>query len=71
MLARVTWLDSEGREGIVGFESGVMALGLATDKETQLALVSGLGVVTDKVELSHWAFIFGPSITIGNIGTFL
>jgi hypothetical protein len=26
---------------------------------------------TEPVTLSHWAFVFGPSITIGNIGTFL
>lgn len=84
-------------------------MGLATDRDRQLAPVAGLGVaiplgnanqptqaavnihawvaytlghregqlkdaagnVTGTVRLNPWAFVFGPSITIGNIGTFL
>jgi hypothetical protein len=109
VLSRLTWLSSEGTEGIVGLEGGVMAMGLATANEQQLALVSGLGLsvplgnlnqpwqasvnihawfaysigkreanltdtsgaVAGKLRLHSWAFVFGPGITIGNVGTFL
>ncbi|HEX7668791.1 MAG TPA: hypothetical protein VF395_04375, partial [Polyangiaceae bacterium] len=109
VLSRLTWLNEEGREGLIGLETGAMGMGLETDKQRQLALVAGLGVaiplgnlnqptqaavnihawvsysvgtrtgeirdaagnVTDTVTLNPWAFVFGPSITIGNIGTFL
>jgi hypothetical protein len=104
VLSRLTWLDSEGHEGLVGLESGVMGLGLASDKD-QLAIVVGLGIAiplgnantiaqaainihawlayslgknttkdpdTNKeVVLNPWAFVFGPSITVGSIGAFL
>lgn len=105
VLSRLTWLSSEGTEGIVGLEGGIMAMGLATANEQQLALVGGLGLSvplgnvnqpwqasvnvhawfaysigkreatladsSDKVRLHSWAFVFGPGITIGNIGAFL
>jgi len=109
VLSRLTWLDSDGHEGLFGLEAGVMAMGLATDRERQLALVFGLGIaipignpnqVTQaainihawasytvgtrtapllndmgeferEVTLSPWAFVFGPSITVGSIGVFL
>jgi hypothetical protein len=109
VLSRLTWLDDDGHEGLVGLEGGVMGMGLATEKDRQLALVAGLGVsvplgninqptqasvnihawgaytvghrtgtLTDAngnpagtVDLNPWAFVFGPSITIGNVGTFL
>jgi hypothetical protein len=29
------------------------------------------GAPTATVKLNPWAFVFGPSITIGNVGTFL
>jgi hypothetical protein len=29
------------------------------------------GLPTGIIELNPWAFIFGPSITIGSVGTFL
>jgi hypothetical protein len=87
-----------------------MGMGLATDKDRQLAVVAGFGIsipignlnqptqaavnihawgsyslgeregrLTDDtgaatgqvISLSPWAFVFGPSITIGNIGSFL
>jgi hypothetical protein len=104
ILSRVTWLDSNGHEGLVGLESGVMGLGLASARD-QLAIVLGLGIAiplgnantiaqaainihawaayslgknraTDpdtmqKVPISPWAFVFGPSITVGSIGAFL
>lgn len=109
VLSRLTWLDSNGREGLVGLEAGTMGMGLATEQERQLAIVGGLGIsiplgnlhqptqaavnvhgwgaytlgtrygklednqgqVTGRVRLNPWAFVFGPSITIGNVGTFL
>jgi len=110
VLSRLTWLDDDGHEGLVGFETGVMGMGLATDKDRQLALVAGFGIgvplgnvnqptqasvnihawaaytvgsrtgtlldpttnlPAGTVKLNPWAFVFGPSITIGNVGTFL
>jgi hypothetical protein len=108
-LSRLTWLNSEGKEGLVGFETGVMGMGLASDLDRQLAIVAGFGVSiplgnanqptqaainvhawaaysvgarhgqlkdaagqpTGTIELNPWAFIFGPSITIGSVATFL
>ena len=109
VLSRLTWLNNEGKEGLVGFETGVMGMGLATDRDRQLAIVAGFGVSiplgnanqptqaavnihawaaysigvrhaqlrdaagqpTGTIELNPWAFIFGPSITIGSVGAFL
>lgn len=109
VLSRLTWLDSDGHEGLVGLEGGMMGMGLATDRERQLALVMGVGIaipignpnqptqaainihawlaytVGDRtapllndegeferdVKLNPWAFVFGPSITVGSIGVFL
>lgn len=108
VLARLTWLTDDGKEGLVGLESGVMSMGLASEKDRQLAIVSGLGIgvplgnmnqptqaslnihawiaysigkregqfINDDgsettVGLSHWAFVFGPSITIGSLAAFL
>jgi hypothetical protein len=81
-----------------------MAMGLASEKDRQLNIVSGLGVSVplgnagqpsqaainihawvgyrlgeqegelddgSLVELNPWSFIFGPSVTIGNVGTYL
>jgi hypothetical protein len=104
VLSRLTWLDSEGHEGLVGLESGVMGMGLASDKD-QLAIVLGLGVAIPlgnantiaqaainihawlayslgkntgklpdtgkEIKLNPWAFVFGPSITVGSVGAFL
>lgn len=102
LLSRLTWLTSSGKEGIVGLESGVMAMGLSTANDRQLNLVAGIGLGVPiananqstqasinvhawaayrigskqrergdgtSIELSPWAFIFGPSITIGSVGT--
>jgi hypothetical protein len=109
VLSRLTWLDDSGHEGLLGLEGGVMGMGLATDRERQLALVVGFGLalplgnpnqltqaainihawlaytVGDRtaplldemgrfdrqVKLNPWAFVFGPSITVGSIGVFL
>jgi hypothetical protein len=110
VLSRLTWLDSEGHEGLLAVEAGMMGMGLATDKDRQLAGVAGIGIAiplananqplqaavnihawvsytfgtryaylldpmgnaTDsRIKLNNWAFVFGPSITVGNVGTLL
>jgi hypothetical protein len=109
VLSRITWLDDSGHEGLIGLEGGVMGMGLATDRERQLALVTGIGIAIPlgnpnqptqaainihawlsytvgartapllnemgqferRVKLNPWAFVFGPSITVGSIGVFL
>jgi hypothetical protein len=101
VLARATWLDSLGREGILCLEAGALTVGLANDTSatgkslTQVATVAGIGLsvpIANRalaaetsvnlhawVELepsrafgsgsgSAWAFVFGPSITVGNLG---
>jgi hypothetical protein len=104
-LSRLTWLDHEGQEGLVGLEVGAMGIGLAATPNfpRTLAVLGGLGVgvpignrgetsqasvnihawiayelrdnyfidQTNKTGplASHWSFLFGPSITIGNVGT--
>lgn len=102
VLSRLTWLDQEGHEGLLGLEAGVLALGLAGEISTQgqqlfqVGAVVGLGLslpianagqpAQASVNLHVWfeqliaptgttpaiseqAFIFGPSITLGNVGT--
>ena len=101
VLARITWLDSLGREGILCGEAGVMTVGLANDTSstgkslTQVGAVMGVGLsvpianralaAETAVNLhawlefepsrafgsgsgSPWALVFGPSITVGNLG---
>jgi hypothetical protein len=101
IVSRLTWLDSEGREGLLGLEAGVMAFGLTDSKSTtgrsltQIGGVAGLGLsvpissrssaAAAAINLHGWlemditsqdeaqrdnrfAFIFGPSISIGNVG---
>jgi hypothetical protein len=104
VLMRTTWLDSEGHEGFLGLEAGVMTEGLPADKSpvgsnaplTAVATVSGIGLsvpianrslaTETSINLHAWfeyevsravagqagspfGFVFGPSISIGNIGT--
>jgi hypothetical protein len=110
LLTRITWLDSDGHEGLLALEAGMMGMGLADQVQRKLALVAGLGIsiplgnvnqptqaainihmwlsynvgktviykdpVTGMVypaaqEISSWAMVFGPSITIGSIGALL
>ena len=103
LLARFTWLDSDGHAGIVGLEGGMMAVGLANDVSestpahslTEIATVAGLGfsvpianrslATETSINLHAWfeyevsravgnypgnpvGFVFGPSISIGNVG---
>ena len=100
-IGRLTWLDSDGHDGFLGLEAGVMAVGLANDVSaqnqslTQVATVWGAGLsvpianrslaTETSINLHAWAeyeisrdigqepgnpfgFVFGPSISIGNIG---
>jgi hypothetical protein len=102
IVSRLTWLDSDGHEGFLGLEAGVMAIGLTNDQGktgqslTQIGLVAGLGISVPianrssaaeaAINLHAWveedvsghsgpdsgsrlAVIFGPSISIGNVGT--
>ena len=108
-LSRLTWLDREGHEGLVGLELGAMGIGFASTLNNvpfppTLAVIAGIGVsipIGNRGETSqasvnlhmwgayelrdeyhyttiddgmshtpsHWSLLFGPSITIGNIGT--
>jgi hypothetical protein len=101
VISRLTWLDSEGHEGFIGAEGGIMVIGLANSHSddntslTQVGAVLGLGVSVPianrslatqaSINLHAWfeaditrsdsndskgryAIIFGPSITIGNVG---
>ncbi len=107
-LSRLTWLDREGHEGLVGLELGAMGIGFAStiagvNFPPTLAVIAGVGVsipignrgeasqasvnlhawgayeLRDDYQVtpinapafspSHWSILFGPSITIGNIGT--
>ena len=107
-LSRLTWLDREGHEGLIGLEAGALGIGLAATPgfPRTLAILGGLGVAVpignrgdtsqasvnlhawiayelrgpypyapdpgnpnDMRVASHWSFLFGPSITIGNVGT--
>ena len=107
VLSRLTWLDQQGHEGLVGLELGAMGISLATTANAvvpppTLAVLGGVGVSipignrgeatqaavnlhawvayelrgdytytsgTSTLTASHWSLLFGPSITIGNIGT--
>ena len=102
IVSRLTWLSTDGHEGFLGLEAGIMAIGLTNDKSdtghslTQVGLVAGLGFSVPianrstptqaSINLHAWfeedishtpgdsqasrtSIIFGPSISIGNIGT--
>lgn len=102
VISRLTWLDSEGHEGLLGAEAGVLAFGLTGDTTasgntlTQVGGVFGLGLAIPianagqptqaSINLHAWleqrltqgggdglnssrAIIFGPSISVGNVGT--
>jgi hypothetical protein len=102
VITRLTWLDTDGHEGLLGFEAGLMAFGLTGgDSSTtgqplqQVGAVFGLGMAIPiagagsptqaSINLHAWAeqritgsgpeaasaraLIFGPSISLGNVGT--
>lgn len=96
VISRLTWLTSEGKEGLIGLEGGVMVIGLANSVSTtgksltEVGVPIGLGLsipianrlqaAEASINLHGWlefpisrddhspAFIFGPSISIGNVG---
>jgi hypothetical protein len=104
-LSRLTWLDREGHEGLLGLEAGALGIALADTPgfPRTLAMLIGVGVSVpignrgeptqaavnlhawlayelrsptpenpnnpNGPQASHLAFLFGPSITIGNVGT--
>jgi hypothetical protein len=102
VLVRATWLDSEGHEGFLGLEAGMMTEGLPASQAnngsslTEVATVTGLGLsvpianrslaTETSINLHAWfeyeisrdiggqagsplGFVFGPSLSIGNVGT--
>jgi hypothetical protein len=101
IITRFTWLDTDGHEGLLGLESGLMAFGLTGDTSTsgqtltQVGFVLGAGITIPiagagsplqaSINLHAWAeqritgsgeeaasaraLIFGPSISLGNVGT--
>jgi hypothetical protein len=52
VLSRLTWLNGDGSDGLLGLELGVMGMGIASEKDRQLNIVGGLGV----------------SVPLGNVG---
>lgn len=96
VISRLTWLSSDGKEGLIGLEGGVMVIGLANSVSTtgksltEVGVPIGLGLsipianrlqaAQASINLHGWlefpisrddhspAFIFGPSISIGNVG---
>lgn len=96
LISRLTWLNKDGKEGLIGLEGGVMVIGLASSTSTtghsltEVGVPIGLGLsipianrlsaTEASINLHGWleipisrddhtpAFIFGPSISIGNIG---
>jgi hypothetical protein len=105
VLGRITWLNRQGKEGLLGLETGVLGASLIPQQiegnpafPPTLVTLLGLGL---RVEVgqgaavgvhlwgayefrsryqytggdgtsrmaSHWSLLFGPSISIGNVGT--
>lgn len=99
VISRLTWLTSEGKEGLLGLEGGIMVIGLANSTSTtgqsltEVGIPLGLGLsipianrlsaAQAAINVHGWAwlpisrddhtpaFIFGPSISIGNVGAIL
>jgi hypothetical protein len=96
VISRLTWLSSDGKEGLLGLEGGVMVIGLANSTSTtgrsltevgvpvglglSIPIANRLSLAEASINLHGWvefpisrqdhtpAFIFGPSISVGNIG---
>jgi len=105
VISRLVWLDKDGKEFPLAFETGVLVFGITNSKSPsgedlfQVGIVAGLGFAVPianrsmpsqaSVNLHLWfetsamrkdkgdetasrfALIFGPSISIGNVGTSL
>lgn len=97
VISRLTWLDDDGHEGLLGLETGVVAFGLTGDSTpsgqtlTHVGAIAGLGIsipivnagapTQASINVHGWfeqsitggtgsprSFIFGPSISLGNVG---
>jgi hypothetical protein len=101
VISRLVWLDKDGKEFPLAFETGVLVFGITNSKSPsgenlfQVGIVAGLGFAVPianrsmpsqasvnlhlwyetsamrETEASRFALIFGPSISIGNVGTSL
>jgi hypothetical protein len=106
VLGRITWLNRQGKEGLLGLETGVLGASLIPQQQNNspafpptLVTLLGLGLRVEvgqgaavgvhlwgayefRSEYSytpagaasprtatHWSLLFGPSISIGNVGT--
>jgi hypothetical protein len=105
VLGRLTWLDRQGKEGLLGLETGVLGASLIPQQYNNspafpatLVTLLGFGLRVevgqgaavgvhlwgayefrstyqytnssgDSRAATHWSLLFGPSISIGNIGT--
>ena len=106
VLGRITWLDRQGKEGLLGLETGVLGASLIPQQYNNvpafpptLVTLLGLGLrvevgqgaaigvhlwgayefrseysytptnTTVARTATHWSILFGPSISIGNVGT--
>ena len=106
VLGRITWLTQEGKEGLLGIETGVLGASLIPQQYNDnppfpptLVTLVGIGLrvkvgegaaigvhlwgayefrseyhytpsgETGARTASHWSLLFGPSISIGNVGT--
>jgi hypothetical protein len=102
VLGRLTWLDGQGKEGLIGLETGVLGASLIPQQYNDspafpptLVTLLGFGLRveigqgaavgvhlwgayefrsrytygTDNRVATHWSLLFGPSISIGNVGT--
>jgi hypothetical protein len=82
VISRLTWLDTDGKEGLLGLEAGVMAFALTGDQTatmqslTQVGAVGGLGVAIPianpgapsqaSINLHMW---FEQRLTSGGVGS--
>lgn len=106
VLGRLTWLNRQGKEGLLGLETGVLGASLIPQQylttlpfPPTLVTLLGIGLRvevgqgaavgvhlwgayefrsayaytssngTAHADATHWSLLFGPSISIGNIGT--
>jgi hypothetical protein len=106
VLGRLTWLNRQGKEGLLGLETGVLGASLIPQQYINtlpfpptLVTLLGIGLRVEvgqgaavgvhlwgayefrgayaytssdgaaHGDATHWSLLFGPSISIGNIGT--
>jgi hypothetical protein len=67
VISRLTWLDSDGAEGFIGLEGGIMVIGLANSQSetgqslTQVGAVFGVGIA---VPIANRATVTQASINL-------